>query len=210
MSSTEKHGTADGHHGDARGIPRLRRVVSGARRRPILETPRLLVRDWEDADLDAVFRIYSDPEVVAFFFVPPDDRAASAARLRRMRQRNADHPGEYGGWAMVERASGHVVGTLLLKELEDSGEIEVGWHLARDAWGHGYATEGARAALDHAFGRVGLLRVVCVIHPDNLRSLAVARRLGLHPRGMRHHYDQDLAYFDVTAEEWRSRRADTE
>lgn len=184
--------------------------MSAARHRPILETERLLVRDWEDADLDAVHRIYSDPEVVAFFFVPPDDRAASAARLRRMRQRNADHPGEYGGWAMVERASGRVVGTLLLKELEDSGEIEVGWHLARDAWGHGYATEGARAALDHAFGPVGLRRVVCVIHPDNLRSMAVARRLGLHRRGMRHHYDQDLAYFDVTDEEWRARRGAAE
>jgi RimJ/RimL family protein N-acetyltransferase len=62
-------------------------------------------------------------------------------------------------------------------------EIEVGWRLRREAWGHGYATEAARAALDVAWGPLGLDRAIALIHPDNERSLAVAERLGMRVVG---------------------------
>ena len=61
-------------------------------------------------------------------------------------------------------------------------QVEVGWRLRRDAWGHGYATEAGRAGLAYGFGTLGLREIVSLIHPHNLRSAAVARRLGLELR----------------------------
>jgi RimJ/RimL family protein N-acetyltransferase len=84
----------------------------------------------------------------------------------------------FGMWVLEEAATGVLVGRAGLHFPEGWPEQEVGWALAREHWGKGYATEAARAALDHAFGTLGWDRAISLIHPDNARSIHVAERLG--------------------------------
>ena len=117
--------------------------------------------------------------------------------LDGLEARKAYAPG-LGVWASVERESGRLAGTLILKPLVEGPEIEVGYHLARWAWGRGFATEGARALLRYGFETVGLDRIVAVVHPDNGASLRVIERLGMNPRGTIHVYEGSCCYFDAT------------
>jgi RimJ/RimL family protein N-acetyltransferase len=94
-----------------------------------------------------------------------------------------------------------VAGSILLVPLPEpsAGEVEVGWHLHPDSWGHGYATEGARGAIAHGFAS-GLREIYAVVRPDNERSLAVCRRLGLEPLGLTNRwYDTELEAFRISA-----------
>ncbi len=85
----------------------------------------------------------------------------------------------YGMWAVEERASGVFAGRIGLHYPEGWPGRELGWALARRFWGRGYAAEGARAALDHAFSSLNWPRVISLIHPDNERSKRLATRLGM-------------------------------
>ncbi|MGI5216215.1 GNAT family N-acetyltransferase [Plantactinospora sp. CA-290183] len=161
----------------------------------IYETERLVVRDWTEdaADLARVWEIYSRPEVAHFLSAPdlPLRGPGQAAELvRRWHARNRRFPAGYGIWAVQRRDDGEVVGTVMLKPLpgvdesELTGDIEVGWHLHPDRWGHGYATEAARGALARGFAN-GAEEIYAVVAPGNQASMAVARRIGMTPIGRR-------------------------
>jgi RimJ/RimL family protein N-acetyltransferase len=110
-----------------------------------------------------------------------------------MAERAAIEP-DYGLWPLELCATGELIGAVLLQPLPASEQVEIGWHLNPDHWGHGYATEAARGALALAFGARRLDRVVAVVDPDNARSLAVCRRLGMA------HIGQTGDYFGLTLE----------
>jgi RimJ/RimL family protein N-acetyltransferase len=143
---------------------------------PTLETERLLLREWRDADLDAYAAMCSDPEVMRFFssgVMHRDDAWRQMAQF-------AGHwtLRGFGTWAVEHRESGEMIGRIGLHQPEGWPGLEVGWSLARAAWGHGYATEGGAASLDFAWRDLGAERVISIIDPDNAASIAVARRLG--------------------------------
>jgi RimJ/RimL family protein N-acetyltransferase len=149
--------------------------------------------------------MYSDSEVTHFLLGEPDaDVATTTRRVSDAEQRSAQAPG-LGFWAIEERDSGRIAGAVILKPLGDTEEIEVGYHLARDSWGRGIATEAAQGALRHGFTAVGLDRIVAVVRPDNPRSLRVIAKLGMRHLGQRHHYDSDLEYFALVRDEWQVR-----
>lgn len=146
---------------------------------PVLETPRLLLRPFEERDLDEYAGIMANPDVVRFLGHPPLTRAEAwrsmAVFLGHERLR---------GWsnnAVVERATGRLLGRCGLWRPEGWPGLEVGWTLGRFAWGHGYATEAAAAWRDWAFAELGAGELVSVVHRDNERSAAVARRIGHEP-----------------------------
>jgi RimJ/RimL family protein N-acetyltransferase len=143
----------------------------------------LQLREWRIEDVEAAFRMYGDPEVMRFLGTgePVADLAAQREWLaeRIVRYRG---PGweRQAVWAAVERDTQQVVGTLMLKLLPPTDDVtEVGWHLARRAWGKGYASEGARAVLRYGFDDLRLERIIAVIKPGNVRSEAVAKRIGM-------------------------------
>ena len=104
-----------------------------------------------------------------------------------------------GFWPVLEKQSGEIVGAVLLKPLPEHTEIEVGWHLAKAYWGKGYATESARAALDYGFNKLGLETIYAVVMPENARSLAVARRLGMESLGRSsEYYGLELEVFRIS------------
>jgi RimJ/RimL family protein N-acetyltransferase len=152
----------------------------------VIASERLYARPWSvETDVGAVIRMYSHPDVVRFI---GDKRIATqeAAQdfIRFRIDRTVEHGGRYGSWALVERASDELIGNILLKPLPAENRvptkhIEVGWHLARQVWGRGYATEAGGAMLERAFGELGLKRVVAVTEPGNTRSMAVMLRVGM-------------------------------
>ena len=161
-----------------------------------LETERLFIRNWTLDDVEAAYAMYSDPEVARFIRDAPEESLESQrATLEVVLKKYDEMGGGFGFWAIVEREAGEIVGSVILKPLPGHDMIEVGWHLARSAWGKGYATEAARAVLDYGFNGLGLARIVAVVNPLNERSLAVARRLGMHYEGQVQAYKMDLELF---------------
>jgi len=106
-------------------------------------------------------------------------------------------------WAVVERATGELAGWCGLAHLEDTQEVEVGYGLARRAWGRGLATEAARASLRYGFESMGLARIVAVVNPANHASRHVVEKLGLRHVKVARHYGADLDYFEIGRAEFR-------
>jgi RimJ/RimL family protein N-acetyltransferase len=161
----------------------------------IVETARLVIRPWthDAADLARLTDLYSRPEVT--WFIGPL-RAPSRETVDRWRERmRADHRQIVS--AMEVRATGVIAGTVLYKPLPGEHHMEVGWHLHPDSWGNGYATEAGRAAVERGF-RLGVPEVFAVVRPDNPRSQAVCKRLGMRHLGRTgRYYDMDLELFHL-------------
>lgn len=149
-------------------------------RRSALRTDRLVLRRWREDDLDPFAALNADPEVMEHF---PSrlDRAASDA-LAAAADGAFDRHG-FGLWVVEVAATGAFAGFTGLAvprfDAPFTPAVEVGWRLARWAWGNGYATEAATAALDLGFFRAGLDEVVSFTSAENARSRAVMRRLGM-------------------------------
>jgi len=145
---------------------------------PRLETPRLLLRPWRESDLRAFAALNADPLVMEYF---PSvlDRPASDALAGRI-QSHFDRYG-FGLWAAELPGVEDFIGFIGLAVPSFTAHfapcVEVGWRLARGHWGRGYATEGARAAVEFGFGPAGLRELVSFTVPANRRSLAVMERL---------------------------------
>jgi RimJ/RimL family protein N-acetyltransferase len=160
----------------------------------ILETDRLLLRTFTLEDAAGVLVLSSDPEVMRFLSPPLDQTVADAEkRVRRAMDHHARRG--FGLNAVVEKATGTVLGSCGVKELEEGPHIEIGYHFRRDAWGKGYATEAARACLRHAFEHLGLTRIVGVVNPLNLASKRVLEKIGLTYEGHGFYYKTDVLVY---------------
>jgi ribosomal-protein-alanine N-acetyltransferase len=147
-------------------------------------TDRLHLRRWRRSDVAPFAVLCADPVVMEHFpsTLTTDQSAAFIERCERAFEARG-----FGWWAVETRAGGEFVGFVGLSavgpEFPFGPAVETGWRLARSAWGHGYATEAAAAALAFAFGELELDQVVAFTVPANLRSRAVMERLGMvrHP-----------------------------
>jgi ribosomal-protein-alanine N-acetyltransferase len=155
-------------------------TVTVVREGPELRTARLLLRRWREADREPFAALNADPEVMAHF-PEPLTRQRSDHMIELIEaefERN-----EFGLWALEVLDTGQFIGFAGMNEVAFTAHftpaVEVGWRLARAAWGHGYATEAARAALACGFDVAGLPEVVSFTSATNLRSQAVMRRLGM-------------------------------
>jgi RimJ/RimL family protein N-acetyltransferase len=147
---------------------------------PLIVTDRLLLRDWRDADLDPFVAMNADPVVMEFFpETYTEERTRRFVALIRERWTQLG----YGLWAVERKDTGRFIGYVGLWPATFPAHftpaVEVGWRLAADQWGHGYATEGARAALDYGFNTVGLDEIVSFTSAINVRSWRVMERLGM-------------------------------
>lgn len=197
----------------------------------VFATDRLILRPFDPDDENDVadsYAMYSDPEVVSYLsgqvVLNIDDQRS------RLRDRVAFYARLNNGtnlWAIVPRATGRVVGTVLLKQLPRStsefehgtsishaflgstnpadltDDYEVGWHLARAHWGYGYATEAARTLVDYGFTDLHLETIYAVVNPANAASIRVTQRLGMAPLG------RTRKYYDAEVELFQRRLSDT-
>lgn len=145
-----------------------------------LETPRLRLRVWRDEDLAAFGAMNADPEVMTYF-PKPLSRKSSDALAGLIRGNMTKHG--WGLWAVDVKTGPGFAGFVGLAvpafKAPFLPAIEIGWRLARECWGRGYATEGAQAVLAFAFGRLNLAEVVSFTVVGNERSRAVMERLGM-------------------------------
>ena len=181
------------------------------------ETERLVLRDWRDDDLAPFAALNGDPVVMEHFpgTLSRDESDAFARHI----QANLDAWG-YGLWAIEVRETGEFIGfTGLTRQTfpaHFTPAVEVGWRLSCDAWGHGYASEAARTALDVGFDEHGLDEVVSMTTTTNVRSQRTMQRLGMrrdpaddfdHPKvevgsPLRRH-----VLYRITSEEHRRQRS---
>ena len=152
-------------------------------REPII-TDRLRLRPFTFDDLDEVHTMWADPEVGRWVGGTHELLRDSIDELEGHMRHQVRHG--YAFWAVEESASGRVVGEVGLQLLEGRGpEVEIGWCLARETWGSGYATEAARAWLAAGFALLGLPRILAVVLPENGASRRVCEKLGMAEKGMR-------------------------
>jgi dTDP-4-amino-4,6-dideoxygalactose transaminase/RimJ/RimL family protein N-acetyltransferase len=185
---------------------------------PRLETPRLLLRPWSDDDVEEYARIVGDAEVIrhlgdgwryevkrtaAYLLARISDIAA-----RREVSRLIEHwrVCGFGEWAVEEKATGSLIGKVGLVNhpdwVADPAKVEVGWLLARQAWGRGYATEAGRASLAYAFEGLEMERLISISYPRNRRSQRVMERLGLSPGGKTRWRGGEVIWYAIDQAEW--------
>ena len=145
---------------------------------PSLRTPHLLLRGWMPDDAEAWFNILQEEGILRYFPnpVPPGREKADAYIAHHLA--HWEHYG-YGHWAVVTQDDGHVVGWAGLEHLPELGETEVAYLLSRRVWGHGYASEAARAAIRFGFETAGLEAIIGLVHQDNIASISVLEKCGL-------------------------------
>ncbi|MBY6271198.1 GNAT family N-acetyltransferase [Caldibacillus debilis] len=143
----------------------------------VLETRRLILREFEAEDLEPLHRIFSDPETMKYYPAPfPVQKTRDWIRRNQERYRNDG----YGLWAVCLKETGELIGDCgLVKQIIDVGtEVEIGYHINKKHWSKGFATEAAQACKDYAFERLGISKLICIIDPGNAPSIRVAEKIG--------------------------------
>src|SRR5579863_3061022 len=177
---------------------------------PTLETDRLLLRPPEIADFDAWCEMMADEEAARFV-----GGAMPRETVFRVMATMTGHWAllGYGMFSIIEKSTGRWIGRLGPWQPDGWPGTEIGWGLMRDVWGRGYATEGAAAAMEWAFLELGWTEVIHSIAPQNLRSQAVARKLGSRNRGHGRlpppYEGSTIEIWGQTREEWMAARSDS-
>jgi ribosomal-protein-alanine N-acetyltransferase len=145
----------------------------------VLSTERLVLRPVTADDHAALLAHWTEPDVRRFLF---DGAALSAAEVTETIEDSVRDfaAGGFGVWLIHEEGRSALVGTAGLRPLEDIG-LEIFYSLAPGSWGRGYATEAARAVVEHALGPLGLPEVLAEVDEGNAASVAVVKRLGMTP-----------------------------
>lgn len=185
------------------------------------ETERLILRDWREEDWEPFWRHLNTPNVMRHLGGVADAETRQKAQ-DRLHQYNADHGHTF--WA-VERKSdgGHLSGEILgfcgLKKCNEPkgpiGDMEAGWRLREDAWGHGYAKEAAITSIDLAFRRFDAPHVIALTVDENTASWGLMKRLGMNRRPDMDFPDtvswaqgETIIVYRIERDEWGARRSD--
>ena len=149
----------------------------------ILETDRLLLREFVEDDAESFFKLNTDPEVMRFV---PDKPLLD---VEQARQTLIDHPiADYrrygfGRGACILKSTGEQIGFAGLKYLDELGEVDVAYRLLPAHWGQGLATEVALASVRYGFAALGLKRIIGLVMPKNIASVRVLEKTGLRYSG---------------------------
>jgi RimJ/RimL family protein N-acetyltransferase len=178
---------------------------------PTLDTTRLTLRALAEADVPALFTVFSDREAMRYWSRPAMTEPAEAEALLREIQGYLESK-TFFQWGIARREDGLAVGTCTLFRIDrEHRRCELGYILRRDLWGQGFATEALTAVVEHAFGALGLHRLEADIDPRNAGSIRLVERLGFKREGhLRERYFvagdiQDSIIYGLLAPEWRSR-----
>lgn len=159
---------------------------------------------WRGDDFEEFARICADEEVMRYI------GGKAYSRLEAWRHM-AYHVGHwhllgFGHWAVEEKASGRFIGRMGFLHPEGWPGFEVGWTLARESWGRGYATEGARKMLEYAFTEMNRDHVISLIHPENKGSIRVAEKMGETVEGRTEVLGIPVLIYDISRDAWRGNR----
>lgn len=179
---------------------------------PILESTRIRLRPLDGGDVDAIFGVFGDPDVMRYWTFPAfRERAQAEGLIEEVRQRFATRT--FVQWGIARREDGVVLGTCSLFRIEPvHRRAEIGFALRRGDWGRGLAGEAVATALEFAFGPLDLIRIEADVDPRNDRSIRLLERLGFQREGyLRNRYIvageiQDTLFLGLLRDEWSARR----
>lgn len=165
----------------------------------IVDTERLILRPFTPGDLDALAAINSDPHVMRYIGDgKPAPREHTAERLTFILEHGRRHG--FSVWAVCSKQTPSLIGFCGLHHLDGTIEVEVGYRLAREHWGKGFATEAARASLRYGFEDLELDRIVAVVQGENIASQRVLEKLGLKYEKDARYYNTDVKYYGIARE----------
>jgi len=176
---------------------------------PTLEAERIRLRAVTDSDIDSLFSIFSDPQVMRYWSGPPfcdrDEAAALVCEIREKFSRRV-----YLKWGVALRSDDKVIGTATLFNLNlEQERAEVGYALAREQWGQGLMNEALRRLLQYSFDELKLRRLEADVDPRNAGSIKTLERLGFQREGYlreRWHVSgeiQDALFYGLLRHEWK-------
>ncbi|MDQ2747507.1 MAG: GNAT family N-acetyltransferase [Acidobacteriota bacterium] len=161
----------------------------------MFETERLFLRPMNDGDVDAIYVLRNDAEMMRYIREPQNSRADVANWVNLVSSRWQTE--RIGLCAVLDRASNQLIGWCGLWRLPESGEIEVGYAIAVDFQSKGLASEAAARCLKYGFEELNLDKIVAVARPENVASCRVMEKIGMTYDGIGRFYDRDLAHYSI-------------
>ena len=161
----------------------------------LFETPRLIVRQWQEGDIDHIFHLYSDPAVMQFIratLTLEETRHILSAHLEHYKT----HPFE-GRFGVLEKSTGNFIGTLLLKPSEAVEGMEIGYAFLKSYWGRGLATELVEGGIPFAFTTAGLDELFAITEISNEASKKVLRKSGFRQLDNIHEHGKEVNLFHL-------------
>ena len=159
-----------------------------------LETARLHLRLFTVDDLEDLYAIYQDAQVMKY--LSPRSKEQTEQSLYRHIQQWQEH--DFGMWAVADKMTGKLLGRCGLCFLDKTPEVELGYVLAKEYWGQGLATEASLATIKYGFEQVNLERIVAIAHAENLASRRVIEKVGMTYEKDAHYYNTDVVYYALT------------
>lgn len=180
---------------------------------PTIDAPRVRLRQLVEADVDGMFEVFSDREMMRYWSSPAmKDRAEAEDLLMRVHRQFAEKSGFQ--WGVERKEDGRLLGTCTIFHIHAKNRCgEIGYALKSEHWRKGYMGEALRSLLDHAFGPMNLRRLEADVDPRNAASLAILGKLGFQHEGLlRERWDvegdiQDSVFLGLLNREWKARRA---
>jgi len=146
--------------------------------RVILQTERLILREFDEGDAAAFYVLGSDPAIIRFTGDPGLTSIEHAREVLRSHPLADYQKYGFGRWACLHKETGAIIGFAGLKYLEDLKEVDIGYRLVPAHWGAGLATEAGRAVLDYGFRELHLEEIIGLADPANVASVRVLEKLG--------------------------------
>lgn len=166
----------------------------------MFETERLFLRRLKDYDVDEIFKMRSDEEIMRYIREPQMERKESLNWIKMISEKW--HTERIGFCGVIEKKSKRFVGWCGLWRLKETDEFEVGYAIAKDFWGKGYATEAAKRVLQYGFEELNLKKIVAVASPENQASQNVMKRIGMEFVKIGKFYDNELVQYSILRDEF--------
>lgn len=168
----------------------------------VLQTPRMILRQLHSADVSPMARILSDPEVMRYSVRGALNESATAEFVHWSAQCYGLYG--FGPWAVVEKSSGTLMGFCALNQenVDGADEVEIGYRLAPQFWGHGMATEIVRATLAYGFESLGLRSIIAIVQPANAASVRVIQKVGFNAFVYSQYHRLGVRIYRLYREEW--------
>lgn len=163
---------------------------------PEIETARLRLRQFTFDDLDDLFHIYKNSEVMRYIYGRGRTRDETQASLFRIIKQWEQHG--FGMWAVVHKQSDKMIGRCGLGFLDNTPEVELGYVIDKPYWNMGLTTEASLASLKYGFEQAKLDRIVAIARPENVASQRVMQKLGMKYEKDAHYYNTDVVYYALS------------
>ena len=166
----------------------------------MIETARLYLRQFTLDDLDDLYRIYSDPEIMKYVGKGVKTRAETETAIYTMLKHWEQN--NFGMWAAVHKIDRQIIGRCGLCFLDKTPEIELGYTLDKFYWNQGLATEASLASLRYGFEILKLEKIVAIARPENIASQRVMQKVGMKYEKNARYYKSDVAYYSISRSQY--------